>query len=347
MIEKSKFGKTKDGKEVTLYSISNSKGMRADVTDYGANLVNLLVPNKKGKVADVITGYEKIDKYFTNGCFFGASVGPIANRTAGAKFKIDGKTYKLDVNDGKNNLHSHFEKGFHKLMWDAKVNAKKNAVKFTLTMKDKELGLPGNRTFTITYSVTEENGLLIEYTGESDKDTIYNPTNHSYFNLAGHETGSILDEELWLNCDKYTEIVAGAIPTGNLPDVKGTPLDFTKKTAIGKRIRSRFEQMTLVGGYDHNFVSNAKKGKFEKIAVLSDKKAGRTMEVYTDMPGIQLYTANFVNNHKGKGGAQYKKRCAVALETQYFPNSANDPNFDKPLLKAGKKFKSKTEYRFV
>ena len=347
MVEKKIFGKTKDGKEITLFSIDNGKGVRTDVMDYGAILVNLFVKNKKGKVADVVTGYDKVEKYFNNNNFFGASVGPIANRTAKANFKIDGKTYKLDVNDGPNNLHSHYEKGFHKLMWDAKVDNKKNSVKFTLNMKDKELGFPGNRTFTVTYTVTDANGLKIEYTGQTDKPTIFNPTNHTYFNLAGHDAGSVLDEELWLNCDKYTEILPGAIPTGKLVEVKDTPLDFTKKTVIGKRIRSRWEQMRMVLGYDHNFVSNAKKGKFEKIAELSDKKAGRTMEVYTDMPGIQLYTANNVNTHKGKGGATYKKRCAVALETQYFPNSANDPGFDRPLLTPDKKFKSTTEYRFV
>ena len=318
MVEKKIFGKTKDGKEITLFSIDNGKGVRADVMDYGAILVNLFVKNKKGKVADVVTGYDKVEKYFNNNNFFGASVGPIANRTAKANFKIDGKTYKLDVNDGPNNLHSHYEKGFHKLMWDAKVDNNKNSVKFTLNMKDKELGFPGNRTFTVTYTVTDANGLKIEYTGQTDKPTIFNPTNHTYFNLAGHDAGSVLDEELWLNCDKYTEILPGAIPTGKLVEVKDTPLDFTKKTVIGKRIRSRWEQ-----------------------------KAGRTMEVYTDMPGIQLYTANNVNTHKGKGGATYKKRCAVALETQYFPNSANDPGFDRPLLTPDKKFKSTTEYRFV
>ena len=347
MITEKLFGKTPEGKPVTLYSISNNKGVQADVMNYGAILVNLFVPDKNGKIADVNLGYDKLEKYFTNGNFFGASVGPIANRTADARFTLDGKICRLDVNDGKNNLHTHFDLGFHKRLFGAKVDEKKNSVIFTVSMKDGELGLPGNREFSISYTVTDDNGLRIDYGAVTDKKTIVNPTNHSYFNLKGHETGSVLDEELWLNCSHFTKIVAGAIPTGELMPVAGTPLDFTTATPIGKRIRSRFEQILLVHGYDHNFVSDGKPGELTKIAVLSDKEAGRTMEVYTDMPGIQVYSANWVGRHKGKGGAQYKRRCAVALETQYFPNSANDPNFAKPIVEPGKPFHSTTIYKFV
>lgn len=347
MVTEKIFGKTPEGQAVTLYSISNEKGIQADVMNYGAILVNLFVPDKKGRIADVNLGYDKLEKYFTNGNFFGASVGPIANRTADAKFSLDGKTYKLDVNDGKNNLHTHFDQGFHKRVFEAAVDEKKNSVTFTLSMKDKELGLPGNRRFSITYTVTKDNGLRIDYDAVTDKKTIINPTNHSYFNLKGHETGSVLEEELWLNCSRFTEIVEGAIPTGRLVPVKGTPLDFTTPTPIGKRIRSRYEQLRLVSGYDHNFVSDGKPGELTKIAVLSDEEAGRTMEVYTDMPGIQVYSANWVERHKGKEGAQYKRRCGIALETQYFPNSANDPNFAKPVVEPEKPFHSTTIYKFV
>ncbi len=347
MVKEKIFGETPDGQQVTLYSISNEKGIRADVMNYGAILVNLFVPDKKGKIADVTLGYDKLEKYFTNGNFFGASVGPIANRTADAKFVLDGKNCQLDVNDGKNNLHTHFDLGFHKRVFEAKADNKKNSVTFTLSMKDGELGLPGNRQFSITYTVTKDNGLRIDYEAETDKKTIVNPTNHSYFNLKGHESGSMLEEELWLNCSRFTEIVEGAIPTGRLAPVEGTPLDFTTPTPIGKRIRSRFEQMRLVSGYDHNFVSDGKPGELTKIAVLSDREAGRTMEVYTDMPGIQVYSANWVGRHKGKGGAQYKRRCGLALETQYFPNSANEPNFTKPVAEPGKTFRSTTIYKFV
>lgn len=347
MIKETLFGKTPDGEQVTLYSLSNAKGIQADVMNYGAILVNLYVPNKKGKVADVTLGYDKLEKYFTNGNFFGSSVGPIANRTADAKFTLDGKVYQLDINDGKNNLHTHFDCGFHKRLFEANVDEKNNSVTFRLSMKDGELGLPGNREFAITYTVTDDNGLRIDYDGTTDKKTIFNPTNHSYFNLQGHESGNVLDEELWLNCSRFTEIVEGAIPTGKLLEVKGTPLDFTTATPIGKRIRSRFEQMRLVHGYDHNFVSDGKPGELSKIAELSDVKAGRCMEVYTDMPGIQVYSANWVGRHKGKGGAGYKRRCAIALETQYFPNSANEPEFARPIVEPEKPFHSTTIYKFV
>lgn len=347
MISERVFGQTPDGKDVTLFSISNDNGIVAEVMNYGAILVNLLVPNKRGKVADVTLGYDKLKKYFTNSNFFGASVGPIANRTANASFTIDGKKYKLIANDGVNNLHTDFEGGFHKQLWDAKIDEKNNAVVFSLTAKDGELGVPGNREFTITYSVTKDNGLKIDYTGKSDKKTMFSPTNHSYFNLAGHDSGSVLEEELWLNCTRYTKIVPGAIPTGELVEVKGTPLDFTKAMPLGARIRRHFEQMTMVRGYDHNYVSDAEPGKLEKIAILSDKKAGRTMEVYTDMPGVQVYTGNHIGRHVGKGGAKYRRRCGVALETQFFPNSTNEEGFITPLVEPGKEFKSTTIYKFV
>lgn len=347
MITEKVFGQTQDGQTVTLYSISNENGFQADVMNYGAILANLFVPNKRGKVADVTLGYDNLKKYFTNSNFFGASVGPIANRTANAVFEIDGTKYQLKVNDGVNNLHTDFDGGFHKKLWKAKIDKKNNSVIFSLTMEDGELGLPGNREFSITYSVTDDNGLKIVYTGKTDKKTIFNPTNHSYFNLKGHDAGSVLDETLWLNCSKYTKIVPGAIPTGELISVEDTPLDYTKEMPLGARIRRHFEQMTMVCGYDHNYVSDAKPGKLEKIAVLSDAKAGRTMEVYTDMPGIQVYTGNHIGRHLGKGGAHYKRRCGVALETQFFPNSANDEHFTRPLLEPGKVFKSTTIYKFV
>lgn len=347
MITEKAFGRTPDGQTVTLYSISNDHGVQADVMNYGAILVNLFVPDKRGRVADVTLGYDNLKKYFSNGNFFGASVGPIANRTANASFEIDNKKYHLDVNDGVNNLHTHFEGGFHKRLWSAKADHKKNSVVFSLSMEDGELGLPGNREFTITYSVTDDNGLKIVYTGKTDKKTIFNPTNHSYFNLKGHDSGSVLDETLWLNCSRYTKIVPGAIPTGELIAVEGTPLDYTKEMPLGARIRRHFDQMTMVCGYDHNYASDAQPGKLEKIAVLSDKKAGRTMEVYTDMPGIQVYTGNHIGRHKGKNGAQYKRRCGVALETQFFPNSANDSHFARPLVEPGKTFQSTTIYKFV
>lgn len=347
MITKKIFGTTADGEEITLYSVSNENGLQADVMNFGAALVNLYVPDKKGKKADVVLGYDTLKKYFTNSNCFGCAIGPIANRTANAKTVIDGKEYRLAKNDGENNLHTDLDRGFHKRVFRAKADEKKNAVTFTLSMEDGELGLPGNRTFTVTYTVTEDNGLRIDYTGSTDKETLFSPTNHSYFNLRGHNAGSVLEAELQLNCSRFTQIRSGAIPTGQFLDVEGTPLDFRTGQVIGSRIRSAYPQLRMAKGYDHNFVIDGPKGKLKLAAVLSDKKAGRTMEVYTDMPGIQVYTANYEGRHLGKEHTPYKRRNAIALETQYFPNSANEESFDRPVLLPGKKAKYTTIYRFV
>ncbi len=347
MIQQRSFGQTKEGKEVTIFSLSNNAGMKAEVMDFGAILVNLFVPNHEGEIADVNLGYDKLSKYEENSNFFGATVGPIANRTANASFELNGKTYSLDVNDGVNNLHTHIEKGLHKCYYSAVIDEQKNSVTFTTTMQDGELGLPGNRSFHITYMVTDSNELQIIYDATTDKDTIINLTNHSYFNLAGHGAGSILEEELLLNCDSYTDIVPGAIPTGELIEVKDTPLDFTTSIAVGSRIRSRYNALRLVSGYDHNFVKNGNALELEKVAVLNDVKAKRTMEVYTDLPGIQVYTGNWIKPHLGKEGVTYKRRGGIALETQYFPNSANDSNFIKPVTTPQKPYHSVTIYKFV
>lgn len=347
MISKTLFGIAPGGEDVLLYSISNKAGMKADVMNFGAILVNLFVPDADGNLADVNLGYDQFEDYLTNTNFFGASVGPIANRTANASFEIDGVSYQLAVNDGVNNLHTDHALGFQKCVWDVEVDEEANKITFSHDMADGYLGLPGNRHFTISYAVTDDNGLEIKYAADTDKKTIFSPTNHSYFNLKGHDAGSVLDEKLWLNCCSFTEVVKGAIPTGKLIDAKGTPMDFTTAKALGQDIEADFEQIQLCGGIDHNYVSDAPDGQLTKIAVLSDEVAKRTMEVYTDMPGIQVYTGNFIGPHKGKGGADYKARCAVALETQYFPNSANEPTFKRPLLEPGKPFASTTIYKFV
>ncbi|MCR5655100.1 MAG: galactose mutarotase [Lachnospiraceae bacterium] len=347
MITKKNFGKAPNGEEITLYSIANANGLQADVMNFGAILVNLYVPNKKGKKADVVLGYDDIKKYYKNGCYFGSTIGPLSNRTAKAKVKIDGKTYKLPVNDNANNLHSDADAGLHKRVFKAKADEKKNAVTFSVSLKDGELGLPGNRDFTVTYALTEDNGLEITYTGKSDKESLFNPTNHSYFNLRGHDAATIEESTLQLNCSGYTEVEDDLIPTGKIVPVIGTPMDFTKPEVIGKRIRARYPQLRLAGGYDHNFVIDGANGKLKLAGVLSDKKAGRTMEVYTDMPGIQVYTANFVGRHLGKEHVMYHRRNAVCLETQFFPNSANDKNFETPVLLPGKKVTYKTVYRFI
>lgn len=344
-VTKKIFGKTKDGREVTMFSIENSKGARADVIDYGAILVNLMIPNDKGEVKDIVLGYDNVTDYEVNECFFGATVGPNANRIAGYKFSIDGTEYTLADNDEGNNLHSDFDIGFHKKLWTAEV--KDNAVRFSCKKPDMEMGFPGNMDASVTYSLSDDNELKLEYEGVSDKATIFNMTNHTYFALGGQDdlVKNEYDTELMIKASKFTYIVPGAIPTGELTDVKGTPMDFTVSKKIGKEIDSDWEQMTMVGGYDHNYVIDDHDGKLQLVARASFD--GRTMEVYTDLPGIQFYSGNSIKPMTGKNGVKYERRSAFCLETQYFPNSVNELSFESPVKAAGEKYHTITIYKFV
>lgn len=344
-VTKKSFGKTKDGREVTMYSIGNDKGARADIIDYGAILVNLMIPDDKGEVKDIVLGYDNISDYEANDCFFGATVGPNANRIAGFKFSIDGTEYKLADNDDGNNLHSDFDLGFHKKLWTAEV--KDNSVKFSCKKPDMEMGFPGNMEASVTYSLSDDNELKLEYEGISDKATIFNMTNHTYFALGGQDdlVSNEYDTELTIKASKFTYIVPGAIPTGELKDVEGTPMDFRNPKKIGKEIDSDWEQMTMVGGYDHNYVIDGYDGSLKNVATASF--GGRTMEVYTDLPGIQFYSGNSIKPQTGKNGVKYEIRSAFCLETQYFPNSVNEPSFESPVKAAGEKYHTVTIYKFV
>lgn len=349
MITEKKFGTTLNKENITLYSIRNGQGMQADVITYGAILVSLYVPDKDGAVADVVLGYDKPKDYFTNDNFFGATIGPLANRTKGAEFELDGVTYKIPANENGNNLHGDGDKGLHKVLWMGEKNEKENAVTLTTLSADGELGFPGNRKFQVTYRLTEDNALEIHYCVESDKKTIINLTNHSYFNLKGHDCAqSIEEEKLWIKASRYTPISSKLLSKGEISSVVGTPFDFTDMKPIGQDINRQNEQLELAGGYDHNFViDDYGEGKVQKIAVLADEEAGRSLEVYTDLPGVQLYAGNFINMQSGKGGARYFPRCAVCMETQYFPGCANQRGFYKPVVTPGKPFISTTIYRFV
>lgn len=344
-IKTESFGKTKEGAEITKYWIENGKGMKASVINYGAILVNLLVPNAAGEVADVVLGYDALEPYFENGSFFGATVGPNANRTANATFCVDGTEYKLDVNDGKNNLHSHFEQGYHKRVFDA--TTEDNSVIFSLKDEDGNMGFPGNKEVKVIYTLTEDNELKISYDITTDKKTVINMTNHTYFNLKGHDKGIIHDHILTLNCSKYTPVVAGAIPTGELADVKGTPFDFTAPKEIGLEIGADEEQLKLVGGYDHNWVIDNADGTLREIATVTEKTSGRTMKVYTDLPGVQFYAGNAISPCTGKSGAEYGRRSGMCLETQYYPDHANHDNFPKGIYGPDKKYESVTVYKFI
>lgn len=345
-ITKRSFGVTSKGQqEATLYILENSRGMKAEVTNYGAILVNLFVPDKAGRIADVVLGFDNVNGYEANPSFFGATIGPSANRIAGAKFAIDGTEYALDVNDGENNLHSHVELGYHKLLWDVTAEGD-NSITFTIRDQDGYMGFPGNKELSLTYTLDEENGLTLSYHGKSDKKTIINPTNHSYFNLEGHDAGSIEGHIMQMNASAYTPVVAGAIPTGEIAAVAGGPMDFSAAKPIGKEINTETEQLLLTGGYDHNWVVDGWDGSLRKIATVTAPKSGRVMHTYTDLPGVQFYAGNFIVQQQGKGGAVYEKRSGLCLETQYFPNTINTPAFPSCVFGAGKEYKSKTVYRF-
>lgn len=344
-MKKEIFGTTKEGKEVHLYTLENKNGMSAQVMDYGAILVRLFVPDQNGKAEDVTLGYDRLEDYYTNGSFFGSTIAPNANRIANAAFTIDGVTYKLDVNDGPNNLHSHFDLGTHKRVW--KAEPQENAVTFTVEVKDGEMGFPGNKEISVTYTLTDQNELRLDYHVSTDKKTVINPTNHAYFNLAGHDGGKITDHVLWLKASHYTPVVEGAIPTGEIAPVAGTPLDFTKEKRIGNEIDADFRQLQLVSGYDHNFVLDDWKGELQLVAKASEKTSGRTMEVYTDLPGIQFYAGNCIAETTGKKGVVYGKRDGFCLETDFFPNAVNEENFPSPVYGPEKDYTSTTIYKFV
>lgn len=341
-MEKRLFGTTKNGEQVYAYELTNKNGMKIEVIDFGAILTKVILPDGK----DVVLGFDSVKDYEVNASFFGAVIAPSANRINDASFKIDGVTYKVDVNDGKNNLHSHFDLGSHKRVW--KAEATDNSVKFSLEMKDMDMGFPGNKELTITYTLTDDNEVKLHYTGKSDKNTIINPTNHSYFNLSGHDCGKkILDNVLTLNASCFTPVVEGAIPTGEIKPVKGTIMDFTKGRVVGQNIEDKEEQLLLTQGYDHNFVVDGYNGKLNKIAMVEDKASGHSMEVYSTLPGMQFYAGNCIADQTGKGGVKYGKRSALCLETQYYPDSINHDNFPSCVFGPGKDYDSLTVYKFA
>ena len=344
-VEKEKFGTTKDGKDVYAYTLSNSKGMTAKIINYGANLVSLLVPDAEGHVEDVVLGYDTLEGYYGNNSFFGATIGPSANRIAGAAFEIDGREYHIDVNDGPNNLHSHMEEGYHKRVWNAQEGT--DSVTLTLEGRDGEMGFPGNKKVTMVYSLSEDNELKLSYHATADANTIINITNHTYFNLSGHKAGIIEDHMLKLNAAHYTRVVAGSIPTGEIAPVAGTPMDFTKMKPIGQDINADFEQLRLGKGYDHNFVIDNADGTLREIAEAYDPKSGRRMKVFTDLPGVQFYAGNCIGEEVGKEHTSYGLRKGFCLETHYFPDNIHHPNFPQAVFGPGKDYNAVTIYQFL
>lgn len=337
------FGMTEKGKEATLYTFTNKSGMSMSVTDFGATLVSVFVPDKNGEMVDVVLGYDDVTGYEKGIAFFGASVGRNANRIGGASFEINGKTYQLEKNDNGNNLHSGLD-FYNKRMWD--IQSKNyESITFTLHSMDGDQGYPGALDMEVKYTLTENNEVKIEYYSVPSEDTIINMTNHSYFNLNGHNSGTVLEQEVGIVSKYFTIADKELIPTGELVEVAGTPMDFNTKKTLGKEINAEYEPLVLAGGYDHNWVLE-NNGKFDLVAEMSAKETGITMEVYTDLPGMQFYIGNFIDNEKGKGGHVYEKRSGFCMETQYYPDACNQKNFQTSVLKAGETYDTTTIYKF-
>jgi aldose 1-epimerase len=338
------FGKLPDGTVVQEFTLTNTSGAKAKIITYGATLTELHVPDKDGKLGDVVLGFDDLKGYLGNDPYFGSTVGRVANRIAKGKFTLDGKEYTLATNNGPNALHGG-KKGFDKVIWKAEPVASNDgaAAKFTYTSADGEEGYPGKLTATVTYTLTNKNELRLEYTATTDKATPVNLTNHSYFNLAGPASGDILDHEMTIVADKYTPTDDTLIPTGEIKPVKATPFDFTTPTPIGKHIGD------VKGGYDLNYVLKSGEGKGPWLAAkVRDTKSGRVMEVSTTEPGIQFYTGNFLDGSiKGKGGVAYKKHQAFCLEAQHYPDSVNHKDFPSMILEPGKTYKQTTVYAFA
>lgn len=341
-ITRKEFGRTKNGELASLFTLQNENGMKAVVSDFGAVLVSLFVKGGDGVLRDVVWGYDSVAGYENNGVYLGSTIGRNSNRIGGAVYELNGETYVLDKNDGNNNLHGGFQ-GYNARMWEASVNEADNSVTFSLESPHMDQGFPGNAHVTVTYRLTETDGLVISYTGVADQDTIFNMTNHSYFNLDGAESDSVLEHKVQIQADEFTEADAESIPTGRILSVEGTPMDFRSYRVIGADIEADYEPLKFGAGYDHNWVLKECEGP---VAKMHSDQSGLTMEVYTDLPGMQLYVGNFLAGEVGKDGKKYLRRSAACFETQFFPDAIHHPEFASPVFKAGEKYATTTCYQF-
>ncbi|RIJ43173.1 galactose mutarotase [Pontibacter oryzae] len=340
-IDKEPFGTTPDGQEISLYTLTNKNGLIVKVSNYGAIVNSIITPDKNGEMGDVVLGFDDVSGYIPNDPHIGGVVGRFANRIAKGKFTLDGQEYTLATNNAPNHLHGG-NIGFDRVVWQAEEMPEENAIKLTYVSKDMEEGYPGNLTATVIYTLTEDNGLQIDYTATTDKATPVNLTNHSYFNLSAGKVNTISDHIIQINADKYTAVDETLIPTGELASVKGSNLDLTQAQPIGK-----FLNQVPGGGYDHNYVVNGTAGEMNKAAEVYEPTSGRVLEVYTTQPGIQFYTSNFLDGTlTGKNGNKYTKHYAFCLETQHFPDSPNQENFPSTILKPGETYKESTTYKF-
>ena len=347
MVKKELFGTLQNGDEIYSYVLTNKNNMSAEIINYGATVVKLSAPDRNGKIEDIILGYDSLSSYVNGSSFFGGIVGRYGNRIAKGRFTLDGKEYQLPINNPPNSLHGGTI-GFNKRVWKAEeLNGNNPALQLTYVSVDGEEGYPGTLTLIVTYSLTDKNGLKIDYKATTDKATILNPTNHCYFNLTGDPNNTILNHVLMINADKFTPVDSSLIPTGQLEDVANTPMDFRKPTEIGERINDDFQQLKFAGGYDHNWVLNNYNGSVREAATVYDSTSGIFMEVLTDQPGVQFYTGNFLNGmDRGKDGIYYKFRTALCLECQHFPDSPNEKTFPSVVLRPGETYTQTTVYEF-
>jgi len=338
------FGQMEDGRKVTIYELKNTQGLHAKVIDYGAILVSLGVPDRDGRLADIVLGFDDLDSYVRRNPLFGAVVGRYANRIAGAAFTLDGIEYKITANSGKNHIHGGSTKRFDKVIWNGRTfkNNDEAGVRLTYLSADGDEGFPGDLNCTVTYALTKDNELKIRYEATTDKPTIVNLTNHSYFNLAGAGAGDVLNHQIMINADYYTPSDQALIPTGEIHCVDGTPLDFTEPTAIGARIA----ELAQTRGYDHNYVLKNAGGSLVLAARVYEPRSGRVMEVRTTEPGMQFYTANGMRGLKGKDGKVYERHYGFCLETEHYPDSPNKPHFPSVVLRPGDKYTTMTVFAF-
>ncbi|MBN8733315.1 MAG: galactose mutarotase [Acidobacteria bacterium] len=349
-ITKEAFGATPAGESVDVYTLSNTKGMQVRISTYGAIVVSMVVPDKAGKAGDVVLGFDSLAGYQKEHPYFGAIVGRYGNRIAKGQFTLDGTVYKLAVNNGANALHGGL-KGFDKVVWRAKEMSTSDGVRLDMvyTSKDGEEGYPGTLTTTVSYTLlNERNEIKIDYEAVTDKPTVVNLTNHSYFNLAGQGEGNILNHSVTIFGSRFTPVDAGLIPTGELKPVEGTPFDFRTAHAIGERIEAKDAQIVAGKGYDHNWVLDKPAGELGLAARVTEATSGRVLEVYTTEPGLQFYTGNFLDGTlTGKGGKVYGHRAAFCMETQHYPDSPNQPSFPSTRLGPAERYRTTTSYRFL
>ena len=344
-IQTSEFGVI-DGQPVALFTLTNASGANVGIIEYGGIVVSLNVPDRDGHLGDVVLGFDTLDAYVADTPYFGAITGRYANRIAGGKFEIDGMAYELPVNNGPNSLHGGI-KGFDKVVWKGTPAESGDGVSFSYVSQDGEEGYPGTLESTVTYTWTDSNELRIDYEASTDKPTVVNLTNHSYFNLKDGGASPILDHVLMINASQYTPVDATSIPLGDIASLDGSPLDFREPTAIGARIEEEDEQLGFGAGYDHNYVIDRDADGLALAATVSEPETGRVMDVLTAEPGVQFYSGNFLDGHHiGKGEIAYERRSGLCLETQHYPDSPNQPDFPSTVLRPGEAYKTSTVYKF-